>query len=61
MKPLIPLRWCCLGVFLVGLAGCGPTDMSKDPANVAAAQKRADRIEELKKKTKKPAPARRPG
>ena len=61
MKPLIPLRWCCLGAFLVGLAGCGSTDASKDPNNIAAAQKRADRIEELKKQSKKPTRARRPG
>ena len=60
MKPLIPLRWFCLGAFLIQLAGCGPSDPSKDPANAAGQQKRLDQIEALKKKSQQK-PGRRPG
>jgi hypothetical protein len=47
---MIAMRWACLALFLLGLAGCGgDSDPRKDPAAAPALQRRADKIEQLKK------------
>jgi hypothetical protein len=48
---MIAMRWACLALFLLGLAGCGgESDPSKDPAAAPALQRQVDRIEKLKQK-----------
>jgi hypothetical protein len=54
MEPLqimIAMRWACLTLFVVGLAGCGGQyDPAKDPAVAPAYQAQVERIEKLKQK-----------
>ena len=48
---MIAMRWACLALFLVGLAGCGGEyDPAKDPAAAPALQAQVERIEKLKQK-----------
>jgi hypothetical protein len=48
---MIAMRWACLALFLLGLAGCGGEyDPSKDPAAAPARQAQVERIEKLKQK-----------
>jgi hypothetical protein len=48
---MIAMRWACLTLFVVGLAGCGGQyDPAKDPAAAPALQAQVDRIEKLKQK-----------
>jgi hypothetical protein len=48
---MIAMRWACLTLFVVGLAGCGGEyDPSKDPAVAPALQAQVERIEKLKQK-----------
>jgi hypothetical protein len=47
---MITMRWACLTLFVVGLAGCrGEYDPAKDPA-APARQAQVERIEKLKQK-----------
>ena len=48
---MIAMRWACLSLFVVGLAGCGGQyDPAKDPAVAPAIQAQVERIEKLKQK-----------
>jgi len=48
---MIAMRWACLTLFVVGLAGCGGQyDPAKDPAAAPALQAQVERIEKLKQK-----------
>ena len=47
---MIAMRWACLTLFVVGLAGCGEYDPAKDPAAAPARQAQVERIEKLKQK-----------
>jgi hypothetical protein len=48
---MIAMRWACLAVFVLGLAGCGGgSDPSKDLAAAPALQRQVERIEKLKQK-----------
>jgi len=48
---MIAMRWACLSLFVVGLAGCGGQyDPAKDPAVAPAYQAQIERIEKLKQK-----------
>jgi hypothetical protein len=47
---MIAMRWACLALFGLGLAGCGESDPSKDPAAAPAIQRQVARIEKLKQK-----------
>ena len=47
---MIAMRWACLTLFVVGLAGCGQYDPATDPAAAPARQAQVERIEKLKQK-----------
>jgi len=60
---MIAMRWACLTLFVVGLAGCGGQyDPAKDPAAAPARQAMVERIEKLKQKAAEAKTAnRKPG
>jgi hypothetical protein len=60
---MIAMRWACLAVFVLGLAGCGGEyDPAKDPAVAPAFQAQVERIEKLKQKAAEAkAASRKPG
>jgi hypothetical protein len=48
---MIAMRWACLALFFLGLAGCGGEyDPAKDPAAAPARKAQVERIEKLKQK-----------
>jgi hypothetical protein len=48
---MIAMRWACLALLLIGLAGCGGEyDPAKDPAVAPALKAQVERIEKLKQK-----------
>jgi hypothetical protein len=48
---MIAMRWACLALLLLGLAGCGGEyDPAKDPAVAPALKAQVERIEKLKQK-----------
>jgi hypothetical protein len=59
---MIAMRWACLALFVLGLAGCGGEyDPAKDPAAAPALKAQEERIEKLKQKAAEAkAPSRQP-
>jgi hypothetical protein len=47
---MIAMRWACLTLFVVGLAGCGQYNPATDPATAPARQAQVEKIEKLKQK-----------